>query len=69
MTQTQLRPIRLKLGLTLEKLSQMTGISQPRLSNIENGANVTIETLEKIVSALNHQIQIRPNNEDARISL
>lgn len=67
MTQSQLRPIRQGLGLTLEQLSLKTGISQGRLSLIEAGANVTVQTLEKIVEALNHEIRIMRKEDDHAI--
>lgn len=40
---------RIKEGLSLRKLSELTGISKSRLNNIENGKrSPTIEELEKI---------------------
>ena len=53
----QIRKIRLKLGLTLQNLSDLTGLSKPLLSQIENDVTLPpIATLLKISKALGKHI-------------
>lgn len=53
----QLREILKERGLTLKTFSEMSGISQPNLSNYINGnISPTLDTLEKIAKALNVEI-------------
>ncbi|MBO2535912.1 MULTISPECIES: helix-turn-helix domain-containing protein [Rummeliibacillus] len=55
----KLRLYREAKGLSQEQLSGMTGISRPRISNIECGkVNMKLETLENIMDAL----EIHPND-------
>lgn len=50
----KVRLLRIQRGLSQEELSQITGIDRPQISKIEQGKiNVTLETLERISSALN----------------
>lgn len=54
----RLRDILKERGLTLKAFSEMSGISQPNLSNYINGnISPTLDTLEKIAKALNVEIQ------------
>lgn len=55
----QIKSKRIDLGMTLQELSNITGISQPHLSRIEKGKmNVTIETIACISAALNAHVII-----------
>lgn len=49
----KIRNLRVKKGLTQEKLAEMIGISQRSLSGIEIGENfLTAETLDKVINSL-----------------
>ncbi len=53
----KIREIRLKRGLTLQDLSELTGLSKPTLSQIENNVTIPpIATLLKISRALGKHI-------------
>ena len=58
---TQIVELRESLGLTQTELAQRIGVSQPFIARIENDetANLSLETLVKIVEALNGEIEIR----------
>ena len=50
----KIKNLRVKKGLTQEKLAELIGISQRSLSGIEIGENfLTAETLDKILNVLN----------------
>lgn len=50
----EIRNTRIKQGLTIEELAEMTGLSTSYLGRIELGKlNITMLTLEKIVISLN----------------
>ncbi|WP_058303738.1 helix-turn-helix domain-containing protein [Gorillibacterium timonense] len=50
---TRIRAERHKLGLTLEKLSEIVGISEPYLGHIERGERkLSVETLIKLASGV-----------------
>lgn len=54
----RLRDILKERGLTLKAFSEVSGISQPNLSNYINGnISPTLDTLEKIAKALRIEIQ------------
>lgn len=54
----RLRDILKERGLTLKAFSEMSGISQPNLSNYINGnISPTLDTLDKIAKALDLHIQ------------
>lgn len=54
----KIKNLRVKKGLTQEKLAEMVGISQRSLSGIEIGENfLTSETLDKILSCLDISAQ------------
>ncbi len=57
----QIIELREKLGITQAELAQRMGVSQPFIARIENdeASNLSLETLVKIVDALNGQIEIR----------
>lgn len=55
----QIRMARNNAGMTMARLSELTGISQPHLSRIEQGKmNITIETVACISIALETRILI-----------
>ncbi|MDO5438055.1 MAG: helix-turn-helix transcriptional regulator [bacterium] len=54
----KIKNLRVKRGLTQEKLAEMVGISQRSLSGIEIGENfLTAETLDKILNCLKISIE------------
>ena len=58
---SQIVELREKLGLTQAELAHKIGVSQPFIGRLENDAasNLSLETLVKIVEALNGEIEIR----------
>lgn len=64
----RLRDILKQRGLTLKTFSEMSGISQPNLSNYINGnISPTLDTLEKIAKALDVDVQdLFPQKEEVR---
>lgn len=62
----RLRDILKERGLTLKAFSEMSGISQPNLSNYINGnISPTLETVDKIAKSLNIDIQdLFPKNKE-----
>jgi DNA-binding XRE family transcriptional regulator len=58
---SQIVELREKLGLTQSELAQRIGVSQPFIARLENdeASNLSLETLIKIVDALNGEIEIR----------
>lgn len=58
---TQIVELREKLELTQGELAQRIGVSQPFIARIESdeSSNLSLETLVKIVEALNGEIDIR----------
>jgi DNA-binding XRE family transcriptional regulator len=72
----QLAEIRKQLGLTQTQLAEATGLSQARISQIENGTATTLETLRAYVTGVQrtprhrrsdrqHPPQRRPNADHA----
>lgn len=63
----RLREILKQRGLTLKAFSEMSGISQPNLSNYINGnISPTLETVDKIAKALDIDIQeLLPRKDDS----
>lgn len=56
----QLVKARHKHGLTQKQLAEASGMTQSNISYIENGlANVTIDTLHQLSSALNFELVIK----------
>lgn len=53
-----IKRIRLMRGHTLDTLARRTGLSKGLLSKCENGGNMTIETLYRIVAGLNTHISV-----------
>ena len=58
---SQMIELREKLGLTQAELARRIGVSQPFIARIENDetANLSLETLVRIVDALNGAIDIK----------
>lgn len=57
----QLQRLRTDKGISLRKLSEMTRINHSNLQRIESGQlNATLETLNKITTALEANIIIKP---------
>ncbi|MBF0807743.1 XRE family transcriptional regulator [Rothia nasimurium] len=68
----QLRELRKDTGITQAQLAERLGVSQHRVSQIENGnlPNVKIETLQKYLEALGTSITISveiPNGQSLKI--
>lgn len=60
---SQIIALREKLGLTQSELAERVGVSQPFIARIEtdNASNLSLETLVKIVRALNGELEIKIN--------
>jgi DNA-binding XRE family transcriptional regulator len=54
----QLAEIRKQLGLTQSQLADATGLSQARISQIENGTATSLETLRAYVTGLGGHLDI-----------
>jgi transcriptional regulator with XRE-family HTH domain len=52
MLHEQIREARIKAGLSQVKLAQLAGIQRSLVQNLEDGRNVTIDTLRKVVPHL-----------------
>ena len=62
----RLRDILKERGLTLRAFAEMSGISQPNLSNYINGnISPTLETLDKIAKSLDMSVRDLFQEEDA----
>ncbi len=64
---SQIVELREKLHLTQTELANRIGVSQPFIARIENdeASNLSLETLIKIVDALNGEIEIRIRSKKA----
>lgn len=58
MYKSKLKSLRIKRGMTLEDLSELSGVSSGYLCHLENGTrkNPSIEVMEKIAKALNTNV-------------
>jgi DNA-binding XRE family transcriptional regulator len=54
----QLAEIRKQLGLTQSQLAEATGLSQARISQIENGSVTSLETLRAYVTGLGGHLDV-----------
>lgn len=65
----RLRDILKERGLTLKAFSELSGISQPNLSNYINGnISPTLDTLDKIAKALDLEIQdLFPKKDNVKL--
>lgn len=52
MLQDEIREARVRSGLSQVKLAELAGVPRTQLRKLENGQNVTLETLMKILAAL-----------------
>jgi predicted transcriptional regulator len=55
---TRLAEIRKQLGLTQAQLAEAAGVSQARISQIENGEVTSLETLRAYVAGLGGHLEI-----------
>ena len=55
----ELSKARQKAGMTQREVAHAMGTTQSVISRIERGANVSIETLERYVSACGRRLQVR----------
>jgi predicted transcriptional regulator len=55
----ELSKARQKAGMTQREVARAMGTTQSVISRIERGANVSIETLERYVSACGRHLQVR----------
>ena len=62
---TQLKARRKELGLSAQKVADLSKSTQGQILNFENGkANITVHLLEKICKALNLKINIENETTD-----
>lgn len=55
--------LRQKKKMSQQKLAKAVGVSQPYIAKIEDGEeNLTLETIVKLLAALNTCLQLRPAN-------
>ncbi len=66
-----IRNLRKQKGLSQETLAEQSGISRATLSKIENGyiANVSIVTINQILSILGYEIDIKPANPFVKMKM
>ena len=59
-----IKELRQQKGLSQEVLAQKSNISRATLSKLENGyiANISIVTVNQILSLLGYEIDIKPTN-------
>lgn len=50
--------LRMEAGLTQMELSRLSGVPQKTIARIEQGANTTVGTLEKLTDVLNFKLNI-----------
>jgi len=58
---------RKKAGLTQEQMAQKLGLTQARLSQIEHGQNLRLDTLESYARALGLELLLVPQRELRRV--
>ncbi len=58
-----IRERRRKLGLTQEQVATKIGVRQVTVSNIENSAAARIETVLRVLAALDLELVIRPRTK------
>ncbi|GHJ10208.1 hypothetical protein TPA0907_45750 [Micromonospora humidisoli] len=54
----QLADIRRQLGMTQQQLAEAAGLSQARISQIENGEHTSLESLRAYVTGLGGQVDV-----------
>ncbi len=59
-----IKQLRKERGISQEDLAKSAGISRATLSKLENGyiANISIVTINQILSLLGYEIDIKPSN-------
>ena len=59
-----IRELRQQKGITQEALAMQVNVSRTTLSKLENGyiANISIVTIDQILSLLGYEIDIKPAN-------
>lgn len=59
-----IKDLRKEKGISQESLAEQSGISRATLSKLENGyiANISIVTVNQILSVLGLEIDIKPRN-------
>lgn len=67
----RLAELRGELGLTQTEIADRMGISQPRVSKLENGdlAQLEVDTLRRYVDALGGQLQIVVDFKDRHVTV
>ena len=68
MIQHSVRQARVDLGLSQVQLAEMAGVPRDRLRALENGGNVTLETLEKIVTHLPNLRELTIGGVDVEVT-
>lgn len=65
-----LRKARKELGLTQKELGEIIGVTRQVITRIESGTqNVTLETLRKLVSALNYDFTIELKQKKKKLAV
>ncbi|SDT75735.1 helix-turn-helix domain-containing protein [Actinoplanes derwentensis] len=65
----RLAQIRKDLGLTQVQLAEATGLSQARISQIENGDSMTIDVLRVYVTGLGGHVEVVARIGDIRLNV
>jgi DNA-binding XRE family transcriptional regulator len=65
----RLADVRRQLGLTQVQLAAATGLSQARISQIENGRSVSLEVLRTYVGGLGGQVDIVARIGDIQLNV
>jgi DNA-binding XRE family transcriptional regulator len=66
---TRLADLRKQFGMTQVQLGQATGLSQARISQIENGTEVSLDVLRTYVTGLGGQVEVVVRVGDVRLSV
>ena len=64
MTGEKLKNIRLSKEMTLDTLSELSGIARSHLIKLEQGSNWTRSTMEKVLKPLGYTIDFIPESEE-----
>jgi DNA-binding XRE family transcriptional regulator len=65
----RLAEVRRQLGLTQVQLAQATGLSQARISQIENGRSVSLEVLRTYVAGLGGHVDVVARIGDIQLNV
>ena len=55
----RVRYIRMESKISLDKLSEASGVSRRMISSFEGGSNISLEKLDKILKGLGYAIYIK----------